>query len=41
MNMFDLQAALGLHQLKRLDDMQERREELAGRYQAAFQQIPG
>ncbi|MCY7875917.1 DegT/DnrJ/EryC1/StrS aminotransferase family protein [Bacillus spizizenii] len=41
MNMFDLQAALGLHQLKRLDDMQERREELAGRYQAAFQQISG
>lgn len=41
MNMFDLQAALGLHQLKRLDDMQKRREEIAGRYQAAFQQIPG
>ncbi|WGD87734.2 DegT/DnrJ/EryC1/StrS family aminotransferase [Bacillus subtilis] len=41
MNMFDLQAALGLHQLKRLDDMQKRREEIAGRYQTAFQQIPG
>ncbi|OIR61509.1 UDP-4-amino-4,6-dideoxy-N-acetyl-beta-L-altrosamine transaminase [Bacillus sp. FMQ74] len=41
MNMFDLQAALGLHQLKRLDNMQKRREEIAGRYQAAFQQIPG
>lgn len=41
MNMFDLQAALGLHQLKRLDDMQKRREEIAGQYQAAFQQIPG
>ncbi|MGF7534606.1 DegT/DnrJ/EryC1/StrS family aminotransferase [Bacillus mexicanus] len=41
MNMFDLQAALGLHQLKRLDDMQKRREEIAGCYQAAFQQIPG
>ncbi|MCY8453042.1 DegT/DnrJ/EryC1/StrS family aminotransferase [Bacillus spizizenii] len=41
MNMFDLQAALGLHQLKRLDDMQKRREEIADRYQAAFQQIPG
>ncbi|MHA6487455.1 DegT/DnrJ/EryC1/StrS family aminotransferase [Bacillus cabrialesii] len=41
MNMFDLQAALGLHQLKRLDEMQKRREEIAGRYQAAFQQISG
>ncbi|MDQ1852316.1 DegT/DnrJ/EryC1/StrS family aminotransferase [Bacillus stercoris] len=41
MNMFDLQAALGLHQLKRLDDMQKRREEIAGRYQTAFQQIQG
>ncbi|AXC54789.1 DegT/DnrJ/EryC1/StrS family aminotransferase [Bacillus subtilis] len=41
MNMFDLQAALGLHQLKRLDDMQKRREEIAGRYQTAFQLIPG
>ncbi|OAY87283.1 UDP-4-amino-4,6-dideoxy-N-acetyl-beta-L-altrosamine transaminase [Bacillus subtilis subsp. subtilis] len=41
MNMFDLQAALGLHQLKRLDDMQKSREEIAGRYQTAFQQIPG
>ncbi|MGF9602482.1 DegT/DnrJ/EryC1/StrS family aminotransferase [Bacillus subtilis] len=41
MNMFDLQAALGLNQLKRLDDMQKRREEIAGRYQTAFQQIPG
>ncbi|CAI6329127.1 Spore coat polysaccharide biosynthesis protein SpsC [Bacillus subtilis] len=41
MNMFDLQAALGLHQLKRLDDMQKRREGIAGRYQTAFQQIPG
>lgn len=41
MNMFDLQAALGLHQLKRLDDMQKRREEITGQYQAAFQQIPG
>ncbi|MBU8572672.1 DegT/DnrJ/EryC1/StrS family aminotransferase [Bacillus subtilis] len=41
MNMFDLQAALGLHQLKRLDDMQKRREKIAGRYQTAFQQIPG
>ncbi|MED3514933.1 DegT/DnrJ/EryC1/StrS family aminotransferase [Bacillus subtilis] len=41
MNMFDLQAALGLHQLKRLDDMQKRREKIASRYQTAFQQIPG
>ncbi|MBO3636387.1 DegT/DnrJ/EryC1/StrS aminotransferase family protein [Bacillus subtilis] len=41
MNMFDLQAALGLHQLKRLDDMQKRREEIASCYQTAFQQIPG
>ncbi|MDX7997040.1 DegT/DnrJ/EryC1/StrS family aminotransferase [Bacillus subtilis] len=41
MNMFDLQAALGLHQLKRLDDMQKRREKIASLYQTAFQQIPG
>ena len=37
-NMFDLQAALGLIQLKRLEDMQKKREEIAARYNVAFSQ---
>lgn len=41
MNMFDLQAALGLHQLKRIDSMQERRAEIAARYQDAFRDMKG
>ena len=35
-NMFDMQAALGLHQLERLEDMQARRLRIAARYQEAF-----
>jgi dTDP-4-amino-4,6-dideoxygalactose transaminase len=35
-NMMDLQAALGLHQLKRLDGFIAERTRLAGRYDAAF-----
>ena len=37
-NMFDLQAALGLIQLKRLEDMQKIREKIAECYNAAFSQ---
>ncbi|HCM24524.1 MAG TPA: UDP-4-amino-4,6-dideoxy-N-acetyl-beta-L-altrosamine transaminase, partial [Ruminococcaceae bacterium] len=36
-NMFDIQAALGLHQLDRLEEMQQKRVEIAAKYQAAFQ----
>lgn len=35
-NMFDMQAALGLVQLGRLEEMQERRLSVAARYQEAF-----
>jgi len=35
-NMFDLQAALGLIQLKRLEEMQQKREMIADRYQGVF-----
>ena len=35
-NMFDIQAALGLKQLSRLEDMQARRLRIAARYQEAF-----
>ncbi len=35
-NMFDMQAALGLHQLARLEDMQARRLVIAKKYQDAF-----
>ncbi len=35
-NMFDIQAALGLKQLERLNEMQKRREEIALRYKNAF-----
>jgi dTDP-4-amino-4,6-dideoxygalactose transaminase len=40
-NMFDLQAGLGLVQLERLDEMQERRERIANLYNTAFQDIKG
>ncbi|HCA71333.1 MAG TPA: UDP-4-amino-4,6-dideoxy-N-acetyl-beta-L-altrosamine transaminase [Ruminococcaceae bacterium] len=36
-NMFDIQAALGLHQLDRLEEMQQKRVKIAAKYQAAFQ----
>lgn len=39
-NMTDIQAALGLHQLRRLDDFQRRRREVVARYQEAFAAIP-
>ena len=35
-NMFDIQAALGLKQLARLEDMQKRRLKIAARYQEEF-----
>jgi dTDP-4-amino-4,6-dideoxygalactose transaminase len=40
-NMTDLQAALGIHQLAKLPRHQERREELAERYDAALRDLPG
>lgn len=40
-NMFDLQAALGLEQLKRLPEFQKRRFEIAERYMAELAGIPG
>jgi dTDP-4-amino-4,6-dideoxygalactose transaminase len=40
-NMFDLQAALGLHQLQKLEGFWQRRAALAARYDAAFRDVPG
>jgi dTDP-4-amino-4,6-dideoxygalactose transaminase len=40
-NMLDMQAALGIHQLPRLEAINQRRRELAQRYYAAFQGFPG
>jgi dTDP-4-amino-4,6-dideoxygalactose transaminase len=40
-NMTDIQAALGLAQLARLDDMQRRRAEIFARYNAVFAGIAG
>jgi dTDP-4-amino-4,6-dideoxygalactose transaminase len=40
-NMTDLQAALGLHQLRKLDRFVARRRELAAAYTAAFSPSPG
>jgi dTDP-4-amino-4,6-dideoxygalactose transaminase len=40
-NMMDIQAALGIHQLKRLDEFIARREENADIYNLAFDSIPG
>lgn len=39
-NMFDLQAALGLHQLRKLERFWRRRAELASRYDSAFADVP-
>jgi len=39
-NLTDLQAALGLHQLARLEAMTLRRTELAARYQAGLRDLP-
>jgi dTDP-4-amino-4,6-dideoxygalactose transaminase len=40
-NMMDIQAALGLHQLPRLDGFIAERERLAARYDEAFANLPG
>lgn len=40
-NMFDLQAALGLHQLRKLEGFWARRQFLARRYDAALADLPG
>jgi dTDP-4-amino-4,6-dideoxygalactose transaminase len=39
-NMTDLAAALGIHQLRRLDGFQRRREAIAARYDAALADLP-
>jgi dTDP-4-amino-4,6-dideoxygalactose transaminase len=39
-NMTDIAAALGLHQLKRVEQMRERRESIAGAYSAQFADLP-
>jgi dTDP-4-amino-4,6-dideoxygalactose transaminase len=39
-NMTDIQAALGLHQLRRLPALQARRREIVRRYSEAFSQLP-
>ncbi|MBN1872933.1 MAG: DegT/DnrJ/EryC1/StrS family aminotransferase [Anaerolineae bacterium] len=39
-NMTDIQAALGLHQLKRLEEMMQKRYRLAMRYNAALRDVP-
>ena len=39
-NMMDIQAAIGLHQLPRLDGFIDRRTELAEQYNAAFADLP-
>ena len=39
-NMMDLQAAIGLHQLKRLGDNWERRRDIWETYRSAFQELP-
>lgn len=40
-NMMDIQAALGLHQLRRLDGFIAERARLAARYDEAFRDLPG
>ncbi len=39
-NMPDLMAAIAIHQLKKIDQFQKRREEVAGRYTEAFSDLP-
>lgn len=39
-NMMDLQAAIGIHQLKRFDENQKRRREIWQRYNQAFRDLP-
>ncbi len=40
-NMTDIQAAIGIHQLRRLDSFILRRKQIAASYRAAFSKIPG
>lgn len=39
-NLMDLQAAIGIHQLKRFDKMQDRRKQIWDRYNEAFKDLP-
>lgn len=39
-NMMDLQAAIGIHQIKRVENYWRRREEIWDRYQEAFSDLP-
>ncbi len=39
-NMTDVQAAIGIHQIKKLEQMRKRREEIAKRYNEAFGNMP-
>ncbi|MDH7568697.1 MAG: DegT/DnrJ/EryC1/StrS aminotransferase family protein [Armatimonadota bacterium] len=39
-NMTDIQAAIGLHQLRKLPAFQERRRQIVGRYHQAFSRLP-
>ncbi|OFI05794.1 UDP-4-amino-4-deoxy-L-arabinose--oxoglutarate aminotransferase [Clostridium acetireducens DSM 10703] len=39
-NMFDIQAAMGLRQLDKIEKMQKRREEIANMYNEAFKDMP-
>lgn len=39
-NMMDIQAAIGIHQLKRIETSWNRRKEIWEKYQAAFSQLP-
>jgi len=39
-NMTDIQAAIGLHQVKKLEGMQKRREEIVKKYNEEFEKIP-
>lgn len=40
-NMTDIQSAIGIHQLRRLDDSIARREEISKMYDEAFKDLPG
>ena len=40
-NMFDLQAAILIHQLDRLNEYRNRREEICKQYEEAFRNVPG
>lgn len=39
-NMTDIQSSLGLHQLKRIDELHKKREGIWNRYQEAFKDLP-